>query len=183
MSETRSREAMKIIIYAPHVCIVTNLRLDPSCDYRSKQYAQAVHKAIPRSTLIQSRTLRAECDNNRWWCRMITPSRRRLRQVMQGRFRVYEIHTFRHGSVWRTGGPSFNPEIVLLRVGSDTLIDKVYAALKRFFDVAILQGSDVNDVQTEVQERNGEGVLIELRQDLTIDRVMQIGRVLKKLNA
>ncbi len=167
---------MKVIIYAPHVCLLSSPLLEPGCDYKSKTYARAISKVIPNSVVIQSRTLRAECDNNRIKCRN-TPSRKRLRDVINKNNFILEVHTFKAGgNVWNYGS---DPEIVLLTVGKNEYITRyIYDALKKDFDVKMLKGSTRNDIQMEVQEKNSQGVLIEFRQDLSDDRVENIGKII-----
>lgn len=173
---------MNIIVHTPHSCLLSlfSSLLGELCDYRSRTYGRIIHKFIENSIYIQSRTLRAICDNNRIQCRN-TPSRKRLREYMKnGNFIVFEIHTFPPDTInWKLDK---NPSIVLLTVGNDNrLLYRVYEILKPYFSIDIVQGSDVNDIQMEVQEYGGSGVLIELNQTLSLDQAKQIGQLLNRM--
>lgn len=169
-----------IIVYAPHVCIPIRgySVMDPGCDYRSREYAKVIAKKV-KGKLILSRTLRAECDNNRARCRQ-TPSRRRLRENITPNSFIIDIHTFdRRLTRWKFGP---EPDVVILATGTERYYEKVARAIRNLgFDVIILEGSLIyNDVQKEVRELGANGVLIELAQDLTEADARRIGGVFLK---
>lgn len=183
------QQRRQILIYTPHVCLNTTPFDDPACDYRSRSFGRILRRHIPNSILVESRTKRSECDNNRVQCRQ-TPSRSRLRSRMVGKFVVFEVHTF--SSVENWGGKNTNMpkdvEIVLLRMphddddGTNNLIGRTYRLLKKHkFSVHILRGDRKNDVQAEIVERGGTGILIEFHDKLTVDRVRQMGKLLKRV--
>lgn len=167
---------LDIIVYAPHVCMVSPL-VDPGCDFRSRTYAKVLASKL-KGKLILSRTLRAECDNNRKRCRS-TPSRKRLREsITPGSF-VLEVHTYNpQTSKWRKGR-SQEPEVVILTTGNLLHAERVASSIRRSgFDVEVLRGGEVNDIQKEVRELHANGMLLELSQHLTPKQVRTIGDIL-----
>ena len=173
---------MKTIVYAPHVCnVILSEIFDPGCDYRSRVFAKILSKQIPKSKLILSRTQRAECDNNRKWCRN-TPSRIRLRKEMETfreNFLVIEVHTFSDVEQYWRKNVAREPDIVILVVNNIIPSVKAYGVLSKEFDVDIIQASKTNDVQIEVKEYGGKGILLELNQRLSNPQIIRIGKILK----
>jgi hypothetical protein len=166
-----------IIVYAPHVCIPIKGHsvIDPGCDYRSREYAKVIAKKV-KGNLILSRTLRAECDNNRVKCRQ-TPSRKRLRKNITTDSFIIDVHTFdRELSRWRSGP---EPDVVILSTGNERYYEKVAGAIRKLgFDAIVLKGHlTYNDVQKEIRELGAKGVLVELAQDLTKADARKIGGV------
>lgn len=167
-----------LIVYAPHVCVVSPI-LDPGCDFRSRIYAKILAARL-KGKLILSRTLRAECDNNRIMCRE-TPSRRRLRESITPDTFVLEVHTFSpYTSRWRSRSFAPEPEVVILTTGNEEHARFVaYNISKAGFDIEVLRGDrEVNDVQKEVGELHANGMLLELSQNLTLAQVKIIGSVM-----
>lgn len=171
-----------IIVYAPHVCLLTNKRsqIDPGCDFRSRTYSIILKKVI-NGKLILSRTLRSVCDNNRKRCRN-TPSRVRLRTAIQNRHSpfILEVHTFNRSiGHWRRGKEQ-DPQIVILEMKFQNTPKRLVSSLKKKgYDVEVLEGSQVNDVQKEVAELGATGMLLELSQDLTPSQIKQIGEIFR----
>jgi len=172
-----------IIVYIPHTCLVAQ-SFDPGCDYRSKIIGKVIANSIPKSKFISSRTLRAICDNNRSKCRD-TPSRRRLRDHMKKDFTVLEIHTFGDkGVMWGINVPHKIIEVVILAARSNKGLGKLINTTlnKQGVKSKMLVGSPtINDVQLEVLERGGRGVLLEFDEDLSVDRAEFIGKILSKI--
>ena len=173
-----------VIVYAPHVCVSGKISLDPGCDFRSRVYAKALNKRV-KGKLIISRTLRAECDNNRVICRQQTPSRIRLRQSITPNSFVIEVHTFdrnlsrwRELKWWRWKQPR-EPDVVILATENKRYYGTIARGIRNLgYDVRIKQGHPViNDIQKEIRELGGHGILIELAQDLTEAQVRKIGSV------
>jgi len=169
---------MNIIIAVPHVCVVSEI-LDPICDPSSYKFAQTIKTLIPRSVLVKSQNPRMICDNNRMIWRN-SPMRNELRKLMIKPFVILEIRTFANGENWDL---SHDPDIILLPLKSTnkTLLKKVYNSLASSFLVDILLGSSINDIQVEIAEKDGLGIIIELRQDLSTDKVSKIGKLLQDL--
>lgn len=179
---TRRRQ---VIFTVPHSCILSRPALDPKCDRNSLRFARRLHAAVPGSDLIQSRTLRAECDNNRLWCRARTPMRRRLTERMsrlraEGRsLLVVDVHTFGRslGGRW--------PEAALLDTFPISVeTQRLYGELReRGIDVILIPGSTRNDIQLETKrDFGGRAVLLEIFQDLGPDRIDRIGRAVAEIS-
>lgn len=168
---------MKIIVYAPHVCIVSQ-SMDSGCDFHSKMYAEIFSNTL-NGKLITSQITREECDNNRNNCRS-TSSRTQLRDSISNNTFVLEIHTFdSQVSSWRRYH-STEPEVVILAMGNWRDSQRIANLLRgNGIDAIVLQGGDVNDIQREVKELDEDGMLIELSQTLTRDQIRKIARVFK----
>ena len=172
-----------IIVYVPHVCLLMQF-FDPSCDYRSKGLGLEISKGIPHSVFISSRTLRAVCDNNRKKCRG-TSSRKRLREYMIGDFTVIEVHTFGGNiSHWKLKSLTKIEAVILMTPSGERWGTTVYSTLKqKGIIIEKIKGDPlVNDVQLEVYERGGKGILLELNENLSRERAKRIGEIISALN-
>lgn len=163
--------AMRTIVYAPHVCVVSPLQ-DPGCDRQSRTYARALAASLGARCIL-SRTRRAECDNNRRACRYTTPSRRRLRSQLERPAFVLEVHTFdRDARPWDL---PVSPDVVILETHKTPYVRRLAAALRaRNVEVAVLRGSLQNDVQQEVASAGSQGLLLELAQGLPARRLARV---------
>ncbi len=127
----------------------------------------------------------ANGDNNRVICRQQTPSRIRLRQSITPNSFVIEVHTFdrnlsrwRERKWWRWKQPR-EPDVVILATENKRYYGTIARGIRNLgYDVRIKQGHPViNDIQKEIRELGGHGILIELAQDLTEAQVRKIGSV------
>ena len=173
-----------LLITAPHVCfVILGLffglpieMIDHGCDMNTRKYSKIIHKENPDSILIQSRTSRMECDNNRMICRG-TPMRRRLTKAYKkfaSDFVVVDVHSFPSEQF------SGNSQIILLDTHMSKETKSLYKYLSKHFDTKILQGSTLNDIQHQAREFGGKGILIELWDKLSEQDVELIGKIIKK---
>lgn len=170
---------MRVIVAVTHSCLLT--RPDPGCDRNSLRFARRIRAGIPGSVLVQSRTRRAECDNNRRACRN-TPMRRRLRELMRQRpFLVVDVHTFD----WplRVRGRWTRPEVALLdtRPRSGETRGLFRAIVGEGIRAIRVTGTTDNDVQLEARSFGGKAVLLEMYQGLSGDAVDRIARAVRSV--
>ena len=182
-----------VFITAPHVCINNNEHNhnDPGCDRYSKYYAQQMKQSFPKSRrknvhLFLSRTLRNECDNNRIQCRQ-TPMRKRLRKSMEkyeGDFIGIDIHTFESGDNFQLIEKYFGiVEVVVMDTHRTKLVETLLHFLhKAAINAYFIVGSEMNDIQYEAKTKfSGKVILLEIRQQLSKEKLRTIGRVISKL--
>lgn len=175
-----------VYVTVPHRCLVNVV--DPGCDERSWENAQTISAVLRerlvdgrnRVELLVSETPRYVCDNNRDVCRGRTSLRRALTARMvedaqQNRpFTVVDVHGFSHGRDFRLDR---NAQVVLLDTARGPLTQRAAAAMRRRgLDVASFPevvGSEVNSIQREARERGGDGLLVEIREDLPSALIQQ----------
>lgn len=174
-----------LIIYVPHTCIDNKIWfiIDPGCDYMTKEYAGFAEEYMEHNNIdtkvIYSEIRRKECDNNRGRCRY-TKSRNALRKYITRDNFILEIHSFdKRFGTWR-GGVYPDPDVVILSMPSSSYVDYTIASFieEQGYDVEILQGSEINDVQKEVNEMNGNGLLLELSQSLKRKDIFLIAKAI-----
>lgn len=162
---------------------------DPGCDKNTRKYAKWIQEENPGSILLQSKTARAICDNNRMVCRN-TPMRKKLRKLLEEYGEdaiVIDIHSYPSGKSWKL---LWDPETVLLDIYQSEETMKLFGMFREGGDgadvedgsvdsVAII-GSTVNDIQLETRQYGGKAVLLELWDKLGEDDVRKIGKIISK---
>lgn len=166
----------EIIVYNPHTCVISKVE-DPNCDFRSREYANIISYYIP-SVLITSDIPRYVCDNNRNRCRN-SDSRNRLRPYIKPNNFILEVHSFTKLDNNWFDGKRVEPDIVLLSSNNRKIVKGIQKLLSPYYDVVILEGSPINDIQKEVNEKMSNGVLIELAYELKHSDITHIAKLLR----
>ena len=103
---------------------------------------------------------------------------------MIGDFTVIEVHTFGEDiSHWKLKSSTKIEAVILMTPSGKIWGITVYSSLKRNgIKVKIIKGNPlVNDVQLEVYERGGKGILLELNENLSQQRAKHIGKIISAL--
>jgi len=167
-----------VIITVSHACIYSSL-IDKGCDRNTISYARRIHRRIPGSVIVQSRTLRRICDNNRIICRS-TPMRKRLRRIMKANtpnFIVIDVHSF---------PPTEElPKVTLLDTHKSEETLAIYSAIKtsNIDKVAIMKGSHLNDIQKEAREWGGQAIILEIRDNIPANIINRIAAAIESFRS
>jgi len=167
--------SLEVVITVPHAACPPDP--DPHwCDFAAPEIARALHRAIPRSELIESEVHRDPgqiavdgrpgSDQNRPWGRRDTEFRRRLDAAFDRRpDLLIDVHSFGEGAfgeginmVILDPSPTFAPDRA-----SAALVGALRSAGVR---AAIVQGSNVNSIVVEARARGIKAVLAEFGERL-----------------
>ncbi len=188
-----------VIITAPHVCLIQK-EIDRSCDYGTNRFAAGIRSAVEdmaTTKLFITDIARMDCDTNRVRCRRVSLMRRLLTKELkrqqrerQGKFLLFDIHSFGGGGKAFGLKSGHEPDVVLLYLSSnmalaDVLTDSLSLNRVR---AAPLFGSSENDIMVEASNRGGYAVLIEFREETKVtDDIFQrtllaIQQTVKRMN-